>query len=497
MRRLSCFILAAGLLIILAGCGTRVQVQKEEPDKIIMTFQTLPTSRLSGLQRIEDAINEIAMAEVGVEVSLRTIDASDSYTTYPLWLSKGERIDLMVLNYQDIQSYVKNGQLLSLDGLMEQHGTGIRELINSGCDLTSGTTIDGEIYGIAVASNDIGIGAGLWVPRHYLEAADFAYNSEKIYTIDEVNYLLAKLKELYPEKYPLGQITSGNTFSTQHFFYGIQMPLGTGDISGSLDEASGKLINFYETEEYRQFLIQMREWFQLGYIYPDSAYTCFSSIELMRSGEVLSIPLTSNPGIVTEADVGAEIVCLHLSEIVATPSGPKGTFWVIPTTCRDPEKAMKFLNLMYTDERIVNLLIWGEEGQDYLFLDKDEGVITYPEGITQENASFHNPLGLYGNKRLAYSFGSGQLKKQQEDYTQKITYIGQEYIGFFFDESPVSTETWQIQQIANRYLPVLESGCVDVEENYTAFLSALKEAGIETVIAEKQRQLDAWLAGQS
>lgn len=496
MKRQGYFILTAVLALLIIGCGTLNQEQNEDLDRVIMTFQTLSTSRLSGLQRIEDAINEISREETGVEVSFRTVDANDSFAAYPLWLSQGERIDLMVLNYQDIQSYIKNGQILPLNSLLEQYGAGIQRLIASGCDLTSGTTVGGKTYGLSVVPSSVGTGGGLWVPKRYLDEANFPYEAGKIYTIEEISVLLARLKELYPDRYPLGQVTAGNTFSTYNFFCGIQTLFGAGDISGDLDKESGKLINSYKTGEYRQFLAQMEEWYKLGYIYPDAAYTGFTSIELIRSGEILSIPLTSIPGMISETDVGEEVVCLYLSEIAKMPGNSRGTFWVIPATCRNPEQAMKFLDLMYTDKRIVNLFNWGEEGIDYLFIDAGEEVIVYPEGITQETASYHNPLGLYGDTRLAYSYGSGELKKQQEEYTRRAVPIVQEYTGFFFDESPVSTEAWRVRQVIDRYLPVLECGCVDLEENYNAFLTALDSAGIDAVIAEKQRQMDAWLMAQ-
>ena len=42
-----------------------------------------------------------------------------------------------------------------------------------------------------------------------------------------------------------------------------------------------------------------------------------------------------------------------------------------------------------------------------------------------------------------------------------------------------------------QYVPTLESGSVDVDTYYPQFISALKAAGIDTVIAEKQAQFDA------
>ena len=494
MRRLVCLVLV--LLLVLSGCQYRPQNEEETADKLIVTYLTMSYSRLDGLQRIQNAINAIVRDEAGVEIELLAEDSQASFIDYPLWLSQGKRIDLMMLNYQDIQSYVKQGQLLALDGLIEQHGFGIQAIVDSGYDLTSGTTVGGSVYGLSVASDGGGIGGGLWITRRCLEEAGFRYDADHIYTMEELDTLFAKLKKLHPNQYPLGQLTAGNTFSTNQYFYGIDNPFGSGDASGSLDLVTGQVINFYETDRYREFLSWMRKWYMSGYIHPDAAYTGFSAIELLKSGDILSIPHVSRPQLFSEDDVGEEIVCLSLSEVVQTNASSRGTFWVIPATCQDPVKAMKFLDLMYSDQRIVNLFVWGEEGRDYQFLDRDEGVIAYPEGVMVETAEYYNPLGLYGDMRLAYSLNSNELKEQLKDYAAKTIQIGREYAGFLFDETPVAAQAWQVRQVLSRYLPVLESGCVELDENYKAFLSALREAGIDTIIAEKQRQMDEWLANQ-
>ena len=44
------------------------------------------------------------------------------------------------------------------------------------------------------------------------------------------------------------------------------------------------------------------------------------------------------------------------------------------------------------------------------------------------------------------------------------------------------------------YLPALNCGAVDVDSTLEAFNAALKDAGVEQIIAEMQSQIDAWLA---
>ena len=89
---------------------------------------------------------------------------------------------------------------------------------NRGCgqNLCSGTIIDGNSYGTRIPA--INSGCGLWIPKKYLEEIGFPYDEDHIYSMEEQDILFKRLKEKYPEKYPLDLVTSGNTFSAYTYF---------------------------------------------------------------------------------------------------------------------------------------------------------------------------------------------------------------------------------------------------------------------------------------
>lgn len=67
-------------------------------------------------------------------------------------------------------------------------------------------------------------------------------------------------------------------------------------------------------------------------------------------------------------------------------------------------------------------------------------------------------------------------------------------LGFVFDSTAVKTEMAAVKAVMDEYRLSLENGTIDPKENLPKFRQALKDAGIDTVIAEKQRQLDEWSA---
>lgn len=69
--------------------------------------------------------------------------------------------------------------------------------------------------------------------------------------------------------------------------------------------------------------------------------------------------------------------------------------------------------------------------------------------------------------------------------------------GFTFDSSTVKTQYTAVNNVIDQYLPGLRCGSLDPETELSKFQQSLKDAGIDEIIAEKQKQLDAWSAANA
>ena len=49
---------------------------------------------------------------------------------------------------------------------------------------------------------------------------------------------------------------------------------------------------------------------------------------------------------------------------------------------------MQILNEMYSNPDVANLLIYGIEGKYYEFVDEENGVIDYPDGVTSDDLGY-------------------------------------------------------------------------------------------------------------
>ena len=504
-HRLLWLLCLLSLCVGLAGCRQRKEesfpapeisesgpAEKTDMDRLVVTYQTLPTSVLRDLEEITAAVNEITREEIGVEIEFRLVDETDAPTRYPLWISKNERIDLMMLSGQDITTYVSRGMLEPLDELLEREGGDIRKLSEEGIYVTEGAVVKGQTYGAAPVPELPVNGYGLWAPASLVAQTGLDYDESHIYTLAELTGFFARCKELYPKSFPLGQITSGRS-STTFAWYGGETDQASGASSFTFTEEDGSVVSFYETEEYRNFLEYLRRWYQEGYIYPDAAFTDAYLEELVSNGLVLVCPGSSSPGYEMEQLFEEEAVCLRTSPVTVEGQSRIG-FWTIPVTSKNPEGAMKFLNLMYRDVRITNLIQYGIASRHYVVLDVESGRISYPYGVSRRSTGYYNPLGLYGDRRKAYTFDTKELVARKQAYMEEALERQEEPEAFYFETDQVNLELAAVRKVVEKYVPVLESGSLG-EEYYTEFIMELHLAGIDRIVAERQQQYDAWREG--
>ena len=69
-------------------------------------------------------------------------------------------------------------------------------------------------------------------------------------------------------------------------------------------------------------------------------------------------------------------------------------------------------------------------------------------------------------------------------------------LGFTCDLSPVADQVGACANVIAQFYNPLMNGEVDIDEVLPQFQQALHDAGIDAIIAEKQKQLDAWLASK-
>ena len=434
--------------------------------------------------KISEAASKITEEKFNTKVELTRVGFGSYDQQVNLTLASSEKLDLMYEYCGNVTSAISSGQIVPITDYLDSYGSDMKSQI-SDSDWKC-VTFNGDIYGVP-ANKEKATGWGFAMNKEMADATGIDYSS--INTEEELEPLLEKVKEMYPDVYPIVSNNGSMSLMTD------QDDLG-GDI-GSLESASGDnttVINYYGTDEYMNEMKLRYDWAQKGLIMPDASTSTENANSLIGAGKGFGRFTNTKPGIEKEMEkeVGKEVVVLEMVKPYTTTTRVD-IVWYVPHNSEKPERAVQVLNEIYTNPDLANLFINGLEGKHYEFVDKEKGIVNYPEGVNASNTGYTSLPWAWPNETISYIWEGldSDIWDQIQEFNKDATVSPAK--GFAWDNTEVQNEVTACANVVAKYGPALECGSLDPETTIPKFLDELKAAGADTIIAEKQKQLDAWL----
>ena len=332
-----------------------------DPDEIVVLFAA--TSQIpNDLKLVEDAINEISREKINVVIDLQCFTIGDFQQQVNLMITSGEQMDLMStipLGSAQFTVMCSQNQFEPLDELLDEYGSGIKETVGS---LLESTTFKGNIYGVPSYTNKAQ-DTYYCIRTDIVEKYGLEDKVQNIKSVADITQILETISGDDSFVAPIGgkQTTFTNSYG---FLYNTREDALMYDTLGAaslrlagvvFQEDSAKAVNLYERDEYEEQLQVIRDWYNRGFIYKDSATYSESSPALVTSNVIASYFCDSDIGVKVSQSLatGCDITCVKVIDGIIDSGQMRKFVWGIPTTAREPEAAMKFMNLMYTDADIV------------------------------------------------------------------------------------------------------------------------------------------------
>lgn len=436
------------------------------------------------IDQIKKEVNKITQEKIGASVEL--IPLLYLYgTTDPLRVSELEMLTKEGIIMDIYPSIVQSMEPIALDNLLEQYGKDILALVGE-FRLTYYRTT-GPLYQIG-SINNYAASVGVTMRKDVVEK--YGLDLSDIHSLADLDPLFAFIIEREPG---LKMICSYQTQYTllSRFKHAQAVPRSFLDVS-SVDGA--EIINYYATDVYREAVYLMRKWFEAGYIPEDFVFQNIRASTLVNAGELFAYLCAWKPGIDFEQSqsCGMEMITVCVQEPIVTRYSLDITQWCISATCKNPGKAMQFLNLLYTDSELVNLLVYGIEDIHYIIL--EDGTIDFPEGVTAETVGYQNTLAwLLPNQSVSHVWTGNdpQVWEKLRIYNESAPVSTT--LNFSFDPSKVASEYANVNAIAGKYNYGLETGQLDPDIYLPMMLSEMEAAGAARVMEEAQAQYNAFL----
>lgn len=458
----------------------------DELKHLVVSFPTF-TGAHPDTELVVEEVNKILREKYNIEVEFQIGDVGSYNQNATLALSSGEQIDVMSTLFLTYANLANQGYFIDLeaDGLLANYGQGITGVIEK--EYLDTTRIGGVLYGIT-NTRDYAVGrGGIGIGTEYLDAIGYQKPADAgeivPLTQAELDDIFAKLHEKFPDITVYGPATSDLMQQT------VVDQLG-GNNFGVLmaDQSELKVINLFESEEYMNFCKRIYGWNQLGYVSKDAVTDPPQTKTQEKDGVLLAYGTGGKPGIKSQEDIGCnrDMTIFQLGQDVIASSSVSGFPWVIPITTADSKAAMILLNELYTNHELADLIIYGIKDKHYTITE---------DGLLQPNPDAYSTLNwAYPNQYAStVTVGNPPDVWEQTDKFNKEA-VKSPALGFSFDQAPVANEITAVTNVYTEYQNALEFGFLDPEVAIPEMNEKLMAAGLQKIIDEKQKQLDAWAA---
>ena len=484
------------VVLLLAGGFKPSLAQDLPPVELNYYFIGWP---VQDLDQINAAVNEITQKEINATVKLNLIDWGSYNDRMRVVTGSGEACDVMVMSWlaNTYASNVAAGSLRSMDDLLPEYAPKL--LASMPSDVWDSARSSGHIYGAINQWFQVS-----WIGGFFRQDLMDKYNFDinTVHKWEDLEPLYDQIVANEPDVKPVISTDNIHGKLWQPTYWGFD-PIGSPDgVFGiKVDDTGLKVVNTAESTEYQQAVELAHRWYEKGYYTADPLPD--GDMQAARAaGKYESMLVPVRPGIEDLLKFneygGRDMVVYGISKPVMTTDSVTQSMTGICATSANPERAMMFIELLNDNKDLHNLLTLGIEGEHWVWKDEAANQIDFPPGKTADEvfASYRAPEWEFGNVfNTAYRYDSeiGSHEKMAELNASATRSVA---LGLSIDFSSVQTEFAQVSAAVQQYGFPMEIGLVDPATGLADYQAHLKEAGIDVLIAEAQRQVDAWAAAR-
>ncbi len=481
--------MAAGML---AGCGNETTTSGGDDaakggEKVTINVTracfNLGTVDTAQVQKVEDAINKYIADKIDVQIKLTEISSGDYAGSANLALNNNEINLLWTASWEPTigtNDLFANKSAYDITDLVKD--TPLYKSMDEG--QWEAGKYDGRIYFIPVYKDNVE-GYDLMARKELVD--EFGWDLSSVKTLADIEPMLADAKSK-GLKYPY--LTQRTAMFYRYYINSFDFFTADGTANWvAVDRAKNEVVNTIQTPEYKEFCTLMAKWAEAGYISEDDITKTTTDTTTQTQDWGFSwwtdIPVNAE----ASARYGQEVVMAPITDRWAHSTSALGSCYAITANSTEAEAkaCIDFMGLLYTDSKLADMYTFGIEGEDFEY-NADGQVKQHSDKYNHSmwesaSATIVTPVeGEPANKADLYKTFNGGANTSCA-------------AGFRFNKTPVEAQFAACQSVFEEYGFPLENGgfgVANVDAKIAEYQTALDEAGYQDILAEFQKQYDAW-----
>ena len=454
-RRIACGIMTGSLLMGLYGCSVAestvaVDTQQQENTQESLDPVTFTFYSADGLEDTwTDPVAQTITEKTGVTLKMDyPADSNDSRVE--LMVATGEYPDF-VFAKGSVSALIRNDALIDMSDLIDEYGPNIKKLYGDEYENLRYSSEDPSIY--QLCSDKVQEETLETSGTAQLQWAVLQENQYRVpYTLEEYTQMIRD----YMEKYPMinGKPTIGISIVCSDWHWYTMLSNPSGYMNGSanngqwiVDDEKQEVYYKHAADGQKEYYKWLNEMYNEGILDPEFATQTHEDFVLkVAEGRVLG--LLDEEWDYTSAEISLRAdgqeehtyagLPVTIDRSVKCPSLKQQNLAVgwgigITKSCKDPVRAVRFLDWLCSDEAQI-LLNWGIEGVDYYYDENGKRCITEEDlEASRKDTNYSERTGVgfrvypypsYGNQSVdstgnSYSKSSREMVKEGYDEMEK------------------------------------------------------------------------------
>lgn len=421
-----------------------------------------------------EQISDYTEEKIGVRLDVKIAGWGDYDQKMNTIVNSGEYFDIMFTNNTNYSKFVNLGAFENITDLVQNVTPELYSFIPE--TIWAGTQIHGNVYAVPTYK-DSSLTQFWYIDDVYVQK--YGIDMSSVQTFEDLDPIFREVKEgegksFYPVRLTQGTLWNG-FFNDYDGLAGGLQPIGV-----KLDNETRTVVCTLEQEDIQKKLTMLHQWYVDGIINPDANVLTENSKGNMFGNA------QGWPSAVATWQINQGVEKFVLSNPIDGPlfttETIQGSMNAISVNSKYKEEALKLLQLMNTDSKFRDMCAFGVEGNHFEYL--EDGTVRRLRDDWTWPSYTQGTFFILSTQEGADPNQWDEVRKQNEEA------VASACLGFALDITNIQNEVANCNTVWDKYKYDMLTGASDPAEAVPACIEELKAAGLDTVIAEAQKQIN-------
>ncbi len=480
-----------------APVATPVVEEKEVTLRFYFTGVKKPAT-----DEVWNAISDyVKQKGLNVKFDINVVDYGDYAQKLLVMSASGDTWDMNFdANWLAYQQMASKGAYLNLNELLPKYAPNLAKVYAAQGSLAA-ATVNGEVVALP------------WTLKQNVRPF-FAWRSDlttkqgiepakdSIKTVEDIDQFVHKLKEANPNV-RIGAESPVVTSQALGMFAARDelIDLGFHLLVVELNDPKLQVKPYEQTQAYRDAAKLAKKWYDDGIINKDALVDKQEAGSKWTNGKSL-VQVTAHEYANNTPNFADKSWTLSSSQIYPDKKfvnrSPLANVVAINKNSKNPDKVLRFLDMLETDQTLYDLVHYGIEGKTYVL---DGKIANYPGDMTAATSNYMEWGGQWALWKPQFmrpnqTYSEGFWSREAEFATLPQN-VNSPLDGLFILDDNIKTEVAKRDQLQSELGKSIEYGIVaDADKAVDDYIAKQKDAGLDKIIADVQKQVDDFIASK-